>query len=44
LDERRPLRANFDSELDINLRDAFDLLVYIERVNPARKSGGLGVR
>ena len=44
LDQRRPLRANFDSELDINLRDAFDLLVYIDRVNPARKSGGSGVR
>ena len=44
LGERRPLRANFDSELDINLRDAFDLVVYMDRVNPARKTGGLGVR
>jgi erythromycin esterase len=43
LDQRRPLRANFNSELDIDLRDAFDLLVYVDRVNPARKSGGLGV-
>ena len=44
LDERRPLRANFDSELDIDLRDAFDLVVYIDRVNPAWKTGGLRVR
>ncbi len=44
LDERRPLRANFESELDINLRDAFDVLVYIDRVNPARKSGELRVQ
>jgi erythromycin esterase len=37
LGERRPLRANFDSELDISPRDAFDLLVYIDRVHPARQ-------
>ena len=43
LDERRPLRANFDSELDINLREAFDVLVYLDRANPARKSGGSSV-
>jgi erythromycin esterase len=40
LDQRRPLRANFDSELDINPHDAFDWLVYIDRVHPARKNGG----
>jgi erythromycin esterase len=36
LGERRPLRANFDSELDIKPGDAFDLLIYIDRVGPAR--------
>jgi erythromycin esterase len=37
LDARRPIRANFNTELDINLRQAFDALVFIDRVTPARK-------
>jgi erythromycin esterase len=38
LDERRPLRANFVSELDVDLREAFDALVFMDRLTPALKN------
>ncbi len=38
LGERRPLRANFDSELDVDLREAFDALVFMDRLTPAQKN------
>jgi erythromycin esterase len=37
LRERRPLRANFSSELDLPLREAFDALVFIAQLTPARE-------
>jgi erythromycin esterase len=36
LNRTRPLRANFTSELDINVHQAFDALVFIEELTPAR--------
>jgi hypothetical protein len=36
LDPIRPLRANSSSELDINLHQAFDALVFINELTPAR--------
>jgi len=36
LDQTRPLRANFSSELDINVHQAFDALVFTEELTPAR--------
>jgi erythromycin esterase len=38
LGERRPLRANFASELDVDLREAFDALVFMDQLTPARKN------
>ena len=35
LAERRPLRANFVSELDVDVGDAFDALVFMDRLTPA---------
>ncbi len=38
LDQRHPLRANFSSELDVDLREAFDALVFMQRLTPAQKN------
>lgn len=44
LGERRPIRANFSSELDVSLREAFDALVFMNRVTPARKTSDTSTR
>jgi erythromycin esterase len=36
LDERRPLRANFTTQLDVDLREAFDALIFMDRLTPAQ--------
>ena len=36
LNERHLLRANFDSDLDVNLRVAFDAVIFIDRLSAAR--------
>lgn len=38
LRERHPIRANFDSDLDIVPAQAFDALIYIGRVTPALRN------
>lgn len=35
LQERRPIRANFDTELDVVPARAFDVIVFIDQVRPA---------
>ncbi len=37
LDTPHPVRANFNTELDVGLREAFDALVFIDRLTAARK-------
>jgi erythromycin esterase len=37
LDQTRPLRANFSTELDINLHQAFDAVAFIDELTPALK-------
>ena len=44
LGERRALRANFDSELDVDFREAFDALVFMDRLTPARKNAGASAK
>jgi hypothetical protein len=39
---RRPVRANFTSELDLDLRETFDALVFIDRLTPAQKNDPAG--
>jgi erythromycin esterase len=38
LDRTRPLRANFSTELDVNLQQAFDAVAFIDELTPAMKN------
>jgi erythromycin esterase len=44
LDAPHPVRANFNTELDVGLREAFDALVFIDRLTAARKMGDVPAR
>ncbi len=44
LDTPHPIRANFNTELDVDLREAFDALVFIDRLTAARKMAGIPAR
>jgi erythromycin esterase len=35
LDERRPIRANFDTQLDVVPARAFDVIVFMDKIKPA---------
>ena len=41
LDERRPIRANFDSQLDVVPARAFDVIVFMAEIGPATPNGAL---
>lgn len=40
LHERRPIRANFDTQLDIVPARAFDVIVFMDRITPAAEVAG----
>ena len=40
LHERRPIRMNFDTQLDVVPARAFDIIIFIDRVTPAEVSAG----
>ena len=44
LDAQHPVRANFNTELDVGLREAFDALVFIDGLTAARKMGDVPAR
>ncbi len=41
LDERRPIRANFDSQLDVVPARAFDVIVFMNEIGPAQPNSTL---
>lgn len=41
LDERRPIRANFDTQLDVVPARAFDVIVFMNEIGPAKLNSAL---
>ncbi len=41
LDERRPIRANFDTQLDVVPAQAFDVIVFMNEIGPAKLNSAL---
>ncbi len=41
LEERRPIRANFDTELDVVPASAFDVIVFMNDIGPAKPNAAL---